>query len=281
MEYDPAVLEAVAQEFRRDMWKSVVPEAVTESGVEVCRFGPVQATAFGDLPEAAMLNQIQGAAEPGAIEQGHLAKAIEWMRAREVDHRVPVAQIRPGATDASTWLCGRGYERGGGSVKYVRDASPPDLPEIPGIVIYELGDDEADGEGLSTITTEALGLPTMAGTLFFSLPQVGHWRCYTAALALGEAAVATGAMLIRDGVAQLGPGTTLAHARGRGCNTALLRQRLLDASAAGCHTVFVELFDTDWDTLAQPQRILHRAGFELAYESQIWERPALHPAGVR
>lgn len=281
MEYDPAVLEAVAQEFRRDIWRSVVPAAVTESGVEVRRFGPVQATAFGDLPETALLNQIQGAAEPGAIEDGHLADAIEWMRAREVDHRVPVAQIRPGAADASTWLCGRGYERGGGAVKYIRDASPPDLPEAPEIVVYELGDDEADGEGLSTITAEGLGLPTMAGTLFFSLPQVGHWRCYTAALGPDEAAVASGAMLIHDGIAQLGPGTTLEHARGRGCNTALLRRRLLDAAAAGCHTVFIELFDTDWETLVQPQRILHRAGFELAYESQIWQRPALHPAGVR
>lgn len=281
MEYDPGVLEEVAQEFRRDMWRSVVPEAVTESGVEVCRFGPVQATAFGDLPEAAVLNQIQGAAEPGAIEEGHLAKAIEWMRAREVDHRVPVAQIRPGAADATAWLCGRGYERGGGSLTFVRDTSPPDLPEDPEIVIYELGDDEADGEGLSTITTEALGLPTMAGTLFFSLPQAGNWRCYTAALGPDEAAVASGAMLIRDGVAQLGPGTTLEHARGRGCNTALLRRRLLDAAVAGCHTVFVELFDADWGTLEGPQHILHRAGFELAYESEIWQRPALHPAGVR
>ena len=97
MRYDSAVLERVAQRFRRDMWDSVVPEAVSESGVEVERFGPVQATAFGDLPEVHMLQQIQGAAEPGAIEDGHLAAAVEWMRAREVDYRIPVAAGRPGA----------------------------------------------------------------------------------------------------------------------------------------------------------------------------------------
>ena len=57
----------------------------------------MQATAFGELPEVFSLNQIQGAAEPGAIEDGHLAGAIEWMRAREVDYRVPVAASRPGA----------------------------------------------------------------------------------------------------------------------------------------------------------------------------------------
>jgi hypothetical protein len=281
MKYDPRVLEAVSQAFRRDMWRSVVPEAVTESGVEMCRFGPVQATVFADLPEIEMLNQVQGAAEPGAIEAGHLAEAIDWMRAREVDYRVPVAEIRPGAADAEAWLSRRGYERGGGCVKYVRDCSPPNLPENLDIVIYELGDDPAHGEGLSTIAAEALGLPSTAGTLFFSLPQAGDWRCYTAALYPEDPAVATATMLIQGGVAQLGPGTTQALARGRGCNTALLRRRLVDAAAAGCHTVFVELAASGDGSVRQTERILRKAGFEPAYESPIWQRPALHPARVR
>src|ERR1044072_697213 len=157
MQYDSAVLERVAQRLRRDMWRSVVPEAVTESGIELQRFGPVQATAFGDLPEAGVLNQIQGAAEPGAVEGGFLAEAIEWMRAREVDYRVPVAESRPGSAAAEAWLGERGYERGGGWIKLVRDAvlSRHELPEDPGIVVYELGEDEADGEGLSAIVAEA------------------------------------------------------------------------------------------------------------------------------
>ena len=114
MRYDSEVLERVAQRFRRDMWDSVVPEAISESGVEVHRFGPVQATAFGDLPEIHLLQQIQGAAEPGAVADGHLAAAIEWMRAREVDYRIPVAASRPGASEAEAWLDDRGYERGAG-----------------------------------------------------------------------------------------------------------------------------------------------------------------------
>lgn len=278
MDYDAAVLERVAQRFRRDMWRSVVEEAVTESGVEVQNFGPVQATAFGDLPEVFSLNQIQGAAEPGAVADGHLATAVEWMRAREVDYRVPVADGRPGAAAAESWLGGRGYERGSGWIKLVRDASPPDIPEDPSIEIFELGDEEGDGEGLSTIVAEALDLPITAGTLFFSLPQADGWRCYTAALD-GEI-VATGAMLIQDGVAQLGPGTTLEHARGRGCNTALLRRRLLDAARAGCQTIAVELGERDSESLAAAYRNLYRAGFVEAYQSRNWQRPALHPARV-
>ena len=277
MEYDSALLERVAQRFRRDMWKSVVAEAVTESGVEVETFGPVQATAFGDLPEVHGLNQIQGAAEPGATEDGHLARAVEWMRAREVDYRVPVAEGRPGAADAEAWLSEHGYERGGGWVKLVRDASLPDWPEDPCVTIYELGEDDADGEGMSTIVSEALKLPVTAGTLFFSLPQEEHWRCYTAALGPEEPVVATGSMLIIDGIAQLGPGMTLEEARGKGCNTALLRRRLVDAAEAGCHTVFVELGEVDSDTLAGTYRRLRRAGFEEAYQSRNWQRAGSSP----
>lgn len=278
MDYNSALLEKVAQRFRRDMWRSVVAEAVTESGVEEVCFGPVQATAFGDLPEVPGLNQIQGAAEQGAVEKGHLAAAVEWMRAREVDYRVPVAESRPGTEDAEAWLSERGYERGGGWVKLVRPATVPDWPEDPGVRIYELGEDEADGEGLSSIVAEALDLPITAGTLFFSLPQEDDWRCYTASIGPHEEIVATGSMLIVDGVAQLGPGMTLEHARGYGCNTALLRRRLLDAAEAGCHTVFVELGEVDQQTLSSTYRRLCRAGFEEAYQSRNWQRPTLHPA---
>jgi GNAT superfamily N-acetyltransferase len=280
MHYDSALLERVAQRFRRDMWSSVVAEAVTESGVEMESFGPVQATAFGDLPEIHGLNQVQGAAEPGAVEEGHLAEAVEWMRAREVDYRVPVADTRPGTDEAESWLTDRGYERGRGWVKLVRDASPPDWPEDPTIQIYEIGAEEADGEGMSSIVAEALELPVTAGTLFFSLPQLENWRCYTAALGRDEPIAATGSTLLLDGVAQLGPGMTLPHARGHGLNTALLRHRLLDAIEAGCHTIFVEIGEVDPDTLTGTYRRLCRAGFEEAYQSRNWQRPALHPARI-
>lgn len=280
MNYDAALLERVAQRFWRDMWESVTPDAVTESGVQVRSFGPVQATAFGDLPEAHSLNQIQGAAEPGAIEDGHLAEAVEWMRAWEVDYRVPVAECRPGVEEAEAWLSTRGYERGGGWIKMVREAIPPDRPVNPDIIVYELGEHEGDGEGLSSIASTALDLPITAEALFFSLPQEKRWRCYTAALSEEEGIVATGSMLIDDGVAQLSPGTTLEHRRGYGCNTELLRRRLLDAVEAGCHTICVELGEREPEHLAAAYRNLRRAGFEEAYRSRNWQRPALHPAEV-
>lgn len=275
--YDSTAFERVAQQFRRDMWNSVTADAVSESGVELRRFGPVQVTAFGDLPEAACLNQVMGAAEPGAIDGGHLAKAIEWMRSREVDYRVPVAEERPGTAVAEDWLGRRGYERGAGVIKFVRDTSPPDWPEDPRIEIFELGEDEADGEGMSDIIAEAFDLPLTASTLFFSLPQLERWRCYTAAVG-GELIASTASMMVHGGIAQLGPGATRPGARRQGCNRALLRRLLVDAAAAGCHTVFVELGEFEPSRIEETRRSLRRAGFHEAYGSRGWQRPALHPA---
>ncbi len=283
MDYDPAAMERVAQLFRYEMWKSVVPDAVTEEGIEVQRFGPVQATAFGREPEVSSLNQIQGAAEPGAVESGHLADAVEWMRSREVDYRVPVAECRPGSARAEAWLGGHGYERGAAWTKFVRDVrdvGPPDPPEDPNISIFELGEEEADGEGFSWIAREGLDLPIMAETLIFSLPMEDSWRCYTAVLEPEARAVASGAMLIVDGVAQLGLDVTLERGQGHGCNKALLRRRLLDAAEAGCHTVFAELGECDPDHIAAAAHNLTEAGFVEAYRSRNWQRPALRPASV-
>ncbi len=278
MDFDSAELERVTQRFRREMWASVVPEAVTESGVEVARFGPVQATSFGDLPEVTTLNQVQGAAEPGAIEEGHLAAAIEWMRQRELQYTVPVAEGRPGASAAHAWLGARGFEQGAGWVKFIRDLSPPRFEVDPMITIYQLGYDEIDGEALSAIVAEALKLPAPAGTLFFSLPERPNWCCYTAALEPGELVVATASMMIDGEIAQFGPGNTVEYARGRGCNRALLKRRLIDAAARGCTTAVVELWDCEVDNPSVAGRNLLRAGFEIAYVGRTWQRPALHPA---
>lgn len=278
MRYDSDTMEKVAQQFRREMWDSVVPEAVFESGVEMERFGPVLATAFCELPEFPLLQQIQGAAEPGAIAGGHLGAAIEWMRVREVDYRIPVAAGRPGAAEAEVWLDARGFERGSGWIKMVRDGSPPSFEVDPEILVYRLGLDEPEAEGMSTIAPEAFEMPWVAGALVFSLPQRNGWHCYTAALGPDQGPVATATMLIVDGVAQLSAGQTLEHARGLGCNAALLHQRLRDAHWAGCHTVFVEVGECDSGSWAAVTGNLVRAGFEEAYEGRNWQRPALHPA---
>lgn len=269
MEYDSATLETVSKRFRRDMWELAPDDAVIESGVKMKSFGPVQATAFAELFEVPRVNVIEGAAEPGAVADGHLARAIEWMRAHEVEYRVHVASGRPETEAAETWLESRGFDRRCDWAKFVRDASMPRLTQPPEIEIVELLPEE--GEGMDSIASDALGLPFIAALLFYDLPRLSSWRCYVALLE-GEL-VACGSMLIDGDVAEFGVDATVEHARGRGCNLALLRRRILDARRAGCHTFFADLGECEPGASDAIRRNLLRAGFDEGYVNSCWQRP--------
>jgi len=276
--HDQAEWERANQSFRHEMWKSVVPDAIEEEGIEAQRFGPVLATAFGSEPREPRLNLIQGAAAPAAIADGHVASAVEWMRSREVEYRVPVAEGMRDTASAEQWLGGHGYERGEAQAVLVRDAAvPPDLPEDPEVEVFELDKHhELGGEGFDGLVREGAGLPGMAEMLFMGLPVLDEWRCYTAAPWPDAGVAAAAAMRIEDGIAVLGLDATLEAERGRGCNRALLRRRLLDAAAAGCHTIVAEV--GEGEELTGLRRNLREAGFEQAYAIRAWRRPALRPA---
>lgn len=271
MEYDTAALESTAMTFRSDMWRTVCEDAVLECGIEEACFGPVQVTAFEALPDAPDLNLVLGAAEPGAVENGHLAAAIEWIDSLDVDYRVPVAHCRPGMAQAESWLNRHGFEQGRATAKYVRDASLPDLPGLPEVTVWEIGEKEADGETMVFDAAPALGLPTQAASLLFSLPVQERWRSYTAELE--GRIVSFGSMLIDDGIAEVGLEATVEEARGRGCNQALLHERILAAIGTGCHTIFAELDEGGGKGAKIAGRNLLRAGFIPACRSMNWRCP--------
>lgn len=271
MRYDPALLEGVSQRLRHDMWRTATPDAVAECGIEERRFGPVQATVFASLPDSPVLNLVLGAAEPGAVEGGHLEAALEWTESFGIDCRVSVARRRPGTAAAESWLNRHGFEQGRGSVKYVRNAAWPEMPGVPGVKVWEISDEDAACETMFFAATPALGLPGAAGVLLCSLPVQENWRTYTAELE-GEI-VSFGSMLIHEGVAALDLDATIEGFRRRGCNRALLRARLLAAAEAGCHTVVAELPEGEDEGMATAARNLLRAGFVPAYRSMSWQRP--------
>lgn len=271
MEYDTAALECTSRTFRSDMWQTVCEDAAEECGISEAWFGPVQVTTFESLPDAPVLNAVLGAAEPGAVENGHLEAAIERADSLFVDYRVPVARHRPGMAAAEDWLNRHGFEQGWCTRRYVRDATPPHSPGVPGVRIWEIGEDESDGETMVFDAAPALGLPSQAGSLLFALPTQERWRTYTAEL--DGRIVSFGSMLLYDGVAEFGLDATLESARGRGCNQALLRERLLAATEAGCHTVFAENDEDGSPGRATAARNLIRSGFLPASVSVNWRRP--------
>lgn len=268
VKFDAGALEAVARQFRREIWETPPDDAIAECGIAVRSFGPLQATVFDELGDLGDANVILGAAEPGAVAGGHLDDAIEWARDRDVDYCVAVAAGRPDSDAAEAWLGRNRHERDGSWQKFVRDAAPADLPTMPGIEILELRRDE--GEGMSAIAAEGLGLPEWAGTLFFDLPGRPRWHCYVALL--DGSLAACGAMMVVDGIAELGVDATMPTARGRGCQLALLRHRIGVAAAMGCRTLFAEVGCAGGE-LATIRGNLAHAGFQRAYCSSVWRPP--------
>src|SRR3954453_12577871 len=261
VEYDPQRLDATERRFWREVWESVPTVVAAEHGIELRRFGPVQATVVGHLAEVGMLNLILGATEPGAVAGGHLEAALAWVAERGISPYVPLTPGAPDSTLAEELLEREGFARGNAWMKFVRDPHPPRFKTPDDIEVVELG--AGDSEPFGMVAAIGFGMPAWAAAFFAGLPGREGWRCYGARVD-GELG-ACGAMLIDEGIAELGVGATLEPARRRGCQLALLGRRIEDAAAAGCHTLFVETGERTEDRPAGSYRNILRAGFEEAY----------------
>jgi GNAT superfamily N-acetyltransferase len=262
--YDSTELDRIDRRFWREIWGSV-PAAVTEErGIEMRRFGAIQATVVRDLGRVGMMNLVLGAAE---AEQRDLEAAVAWAEERSTPY-VSVTPSLPGTAAAEAWLRENGFEPSYAWMKFVRDPHPPRFPEPDGVEVVEVhAPDEAP---FGTIAALGFGMPAWGAEFFAYLPGRPGWRCYVARV--GGEPQACGAMLIAEGVAELGIGATLEEARGRGCQTALLRRRISDAAAAGCRTLLVETGERVADRPAASYRNILKAGFEEAYLRPNWQR---------
>lgn len=268
--YEPEALDATERRFWRECWESVPADVAAKRGIELREFGPIQASVVAALPEVRMLNLVLGAGEADAAKEGHLSAALDWVESRGVDCYVPLKPGAPGGSATKGLLEQRGYELGYAWMKFVREPSPSDLPEAAGVEVVELS--KGEGEDFGQIAAAGFDLPPWAGIFFSDLPGREGWRCYEARIDGGPRGCA--ALLINDGVAEFGIAATLESARGRGCQTALLRRRIDDAIAAGCHTLFVETGERTTDRPSASYRNILKAGFKEAYLRPNWRHSA-------
>lgn len=264
--FDSARLDAVERRFWAQLWESVPAEEARRRGLELRRFGPVQATLARDLPDAQLPNLVLGAGAAGALAEGGLAAALELVAAAGVAAKVPISPGDPEAAAAERLLRSRGFAPGRGWMKFVRDAHPPRFRAPAGVEVQLLG--PGDPAPFAAIAAAGFGLPAWAASFFAGLPGSPGWRCYVASV--GAEPVACAALLLDGDVAQLGIAATLEPARGHGCQPALLRRRIEDAAAAGCRTLFVETGERVPGHPSPSYRNILRAGFEEAYLRPNW-----------
>jgi GNAT superfamily N-acetyltransferase len=265
--YDTSSLDACERDFWGDVWQSVPAELAREKGVERRDFGPVRASIARELPRVGMMNLVLGATEPGAVEGGHLAAAVDWAESQGVNYYVPVTPGLPETEAAEAWLRSNGNTEGYAWMKFIRDAHPPRFA-APDVEVIELTDPEQAPFGM--VIASGFGLPAWASAFFAKLPGHEGWRCY-GALVDGEVQ-ACAAMHLHGGLAEVGPAATLEPARGRGCQMALLHRRIADAIDAGCDTFWVETGERVPDKPSASYRNILKAGFEEAYLRPNWRR---------
>jgi GNAT superfamily N-acetyltransferase len=263
--YDSAALDRAERRFWREVWESVPEGVAGEHGLQLRRFGAVQATIATDLPQVGMLNLLLGAAEASA---GDLRAAAEWAEEQGVAPYVPLSPGPPDSDAAEAWLRENGFEPAYAWMKFVRDPHPPRFPAPEGVEVVELTG--PDQEPFGTIAAIGFDLPAWGAEFFAHLPGRNRWRCYVAKID-GEAQ-ACAAMLIEEGIAEFGVAATLEGARGRGCQTALLHRRIRDAAEAGCRTLLVETGERVPDRPSASYRNILKAGFEEAYLRPNWQR---------
>jgi GNAT acetyltransferase-like protein len=268
VEYDPRRLDLVERRFWRDIWESIPAHSGAGRGVEVRDFGPVQATVVTALAGVGMMNLVLGATAPGAVEDGHLAAATEWVKSRRVDSYVPVTPGLPETEAAERWLAANGFAPGYAWMKFTRDTHPPRFAAAADVEVSEVTD--PDEEPFGMIAATGFGLPAWASAFFAHLPGHEDWRCYVARV--DGTTQACAAMLVQGEVAEFGIAATLEPARGRGCQLALLQRRILDAAAAGCRTLFVRTGERVPGRPSSSYRNILRAGFEEAYLRPNWQR---------
>jgi GNAT superfamily N-acetyltransferase len=264
--YDPAALDRAERRFWSDVWGSVPAEVAAEHGIEMRRLGRMQASIVRDLPRVAVLNLLLGAAE---ADEEDLADAVAWAREHGISPCIPVTPGLPGSAVAEDRLRAHGFQPGYAWMKFVRDAHPPRFPAPADVEVVELS--AADEEPFGSIAALGFELPAWAAAFFAHLPDLPGWRCYVARV--DGTTQACAAMLIDEGVAEFGVAATLEEARGRGCQTALLHRRIVDAAEAGCHTLLVETGERVPDRPSASYRNILRAGFEEAYLRPNW-RPS-------
>jgi len=266
-EYDPADLDRVERRFWREVWRSTPEAEAAEHGIELREFGPVQAQVLAELPEVGMMNMALGATTPGAVADGSLAAAVEWMSARGVAPYVPVSPAEAETAAAESWLAENGFGPAYAWMKFVRDPHPPRF-KPPAVEVVELGADSEEPFGM--IVATGFGAPAWAAAMFASLPGREGWRCYVALVdGVPQACAAT---LIDGGVAELGLAATLEPARGQGCQLALLHRRIVDCGEAACRLLFVETGERVPNRPSASYRNILRAGFEEAYLRPNWSR---------
>jgi hypothetical protein len=178
-----------------------------------------------------------------------------------------IIQVAPRADTLVGLLSARGFERHPRTwAKFIFDGAPPIVRTD--LTIREIDTHHAPAFG--EVASAAFGLPAPAARWIAAIVGRPNFRTFMAFA--GETPVAGGTVFIKEGVAWLGFGGTLASHRGHGGQSAILATRILAALDAGIRLISTETGIPHEGEAGPSFKNIQRAGFRIAYE-----RPNMRP----
>lgn len=162
--------------------------------------------------------------------------------------------------DIRRWLLDRRLEKARGWMKFTRGReAPPSVKSSVTVRRARLGDMAAFGR----IAAAAFDLGDKAAEWIACLDRAGDWRMYVSVV--DDEVVGTGGLFVRDSIGWLDFGSTTPQQRGKGSQSALLRQRVLDALDLGCRLIGTATGEAIEGDPQHSYRNITKMGFREAY----------------
>ena len=261
-------LEAEEIRFTAEWLEGAMARTGNPRGLRIERFGEVVAPLAASVPELDFMNRVAGLG-PGNLDV--LPRVLALYREAGILPWFEVAPASGEADPVGAALVAAGAVPQSYATLLYADASIAALqsaggrPDGPTVEVRVIGADEI--ASFAALLLRGWGVPedelddAVADHAHWA--EVPEWRLYVATVE-GEPAAAA-VLQVHAGIGYLASASTLPAHRSKGCQSALIRRRILDASAEG-----VELISGTALLGSTSQQNMERAGLRPACTMTTW-----------
>jgi len=234
-------------------------------GLDCRPIGGGLAVRMSAAPDVPYFTRALGLGQTEPLTADVLTEALAYLR--EAGGGAVLVQLPPLLETPETLdlLAAQGFERGRTWAKMMRPVGHAPSAETD-LRIERVGPERAQAFARTFVT--GMEMPDALLPLAEAQTAAEGWTTYAAFDS--DNVVATGALFLHDGTAQLAGAATLPSHRGRGAQLALMAVRIAEAARLGARWITAE---TGSETPEEPNPSLHnmrRAGLEELYPRQNW-----------